>query len=108
NEMDYFSVKPGTPNVDGLVGGEANAVQPYKRPLSSMSPTIVVKDCKTWLVTGSPVGSRIITTVLQILVNSIDLVMNVAEATDAPRFHHQWLPDQLRVDTGLRPDTLKL
>ncbi|CAY76107.1 gamma-glutamyltranspeptidase [Erwinia pyrifoliae DSM 12163] len=82
--------------------------QPYKRPLSSMSPTIVVKDGKTWLVTGSPGGSRIITTVLQLVVNSIDFGMNVAEATNAPRFHHQWLPDQLRVEKGFSPDTLKL
>jgi len=108
NEMDDFSAKPGTPNVYGLVGGEANAVQPYKRPLSSMSPTIVVKDGKTWLVTGSPGGSRIITTVLQMIVNSIDFGMNIAEATAAPRFHHQWLPDQLRVEKGFSPDTLKL
>lgn len=108
NEMDDFSAKPGTPNVYGLVGGEANAVQPYKRPLSSMSPTIVAKDGKTWLVTGSPGGSRIITTVLQMVINSIDFGMNVAEATNAPRFHHQWLPDELRVEKGFSPDTLKL
>ncbi|WP_439214164.1 gamma-glutamyltransferase [Duffyella gerundensis] len=108
NEMDDFSAKPGTPNVYGLVGGEANAVQPAKRPLSSMSPTIVAKDGKTWLVTGSPGGSRIITTVLQMVVNSIDFGMNVAEATSAPRFHHQWLPDQLRVEKGFSPDTLRL
>ncbi|RRZ89852.1 gamma-glutamyltransferase [Erwinia sp. 198] len=108
NEMDDFSAKPGTPNIYGLVGGEANAVQPYKRPLSSMSPTIVAKDGKTWLVTGSPGGSRIITTVLQMVVNSIDFGMNVAEATNAPRFHHQWLPDQLRVEKGFSPDTLRL
>lgn len=108
NEMDDFSAKPGTPNVYGLVGGEANAIQPAKRPLSSMSPTIVAKDGKTWLVTGSPGGSRIITTVLQIVVNSIDFGMNVAEATNAPRFHHQWLPDQLRVEKGFSPDTLRL
>ncbi|MBY4953298.1 gamma-glutamyltransferase [Pantoea sp. DY-17] len=108
NEMDDFSAKPGTPNVYGLVGGEANAVQPAKRPLSSMSPTIVAKDGKTWLVTGSPGGSRIITTVLQMVVNSIDFGMNVAEATNAPRFHHQWLPDQLRVEKGFSPDTLRL
>ncbi|PNS11944.1 gamma-glutamyltransferase [Mixta theicola] len=108
NEMDDFSARPGTPNVYGLVGGEANAVQPGKRPLSSMSPTIVVKDGKTWLVTGSPGGSRIITTVLQMVINSIDFGMNVAEATNAPRFHHQWLPDQLRVEKGFSPDTLKL
>lgn len=108
NEMDDFSARPGTPNVYGLVGGEANAVQPGKRPLSSMSPTIVAKEGKTWLVTGSPGGSRIITTVLQMVVNSIDFGMNVAEATNAPRFHHQWLPDQLRVEKGFSPDTLKL
>ncbi|EJA7381818.1 gamma-glutamyltransferase [Salmonella enterica] len=108
NQMDDFSAKPGVPNVYGLVGGDANAVEPKKRPLSSMSPTIVVKDGKTWLVTGSPGGSRIITTVLQMVVNSIDFGMNVAEATNAPRFHHQWLPDELRVEKGFSPDTLKL
>ena len=107
NQMDDFSAKPGVPNVYGLVGGDANAVEPKKRPLSSMSPTIVVKDGKTWLVTGSP-GSRIITTVLQMVVNTIDFGMNVAEATNAPRFHHQWLPDELRVEKGFSPDTLKL
>lgn len=108
NEMDDFSAKPGVPNVYGLVGGEANAVGPHKRPLSSMSPTIVVKDGKTWLVTGSPGGSRIITTVLQMVVNSIDFGMNIAEATNAPRFHHQWLPDELWVEKGFSPDTLRL
>nr|WP_310608375.1 gamma-glutamyltransferase [Buttiauxella brennerae] len=108
NQMDDFSAKPGVPNVYGLVGGDANAVGPYKRPLSSMSPTIVVKDGKTWLVTGSPGGSRIITTVLQMVMNTIDYGMNVAEATNAPRFHHQWLPDELRVEKGFSPDTLKL
>ncbi|HCM1971915.1 TPA: gamma-glutamyltransferase [Salmonella enterica subsp. salamae serovar 52:z:z39] len=108
NQMDDFSAKPGVPNVYGLVGGEANAVGPKKRPLSSMSPTIIVKDGKTWLVTGSPGGSRIITTVLQMVVNTIDFGMNVAEATNAPRFHHQWLPDELRVEKGFSPDTLKL
>ncbi|EII4768401.1 gamma-glutamyltransferase [Escherichia coli] len=107
NQMDV-SAKPGVPNVYGLVGGDANAVGPNKRPLSSMSPTIVVKDGKTWLVTGSPGGSLIITTVLQMVVNSIDYGMNVAEATNAPRFHHQWLPDELRVEKGFSPDTLKL
>lgn len=108
NEMDDFSAKPGVPNVYGLVGGEANAVGPKKRPLSSMSPAIVVKNGQTWLVTGSPGGSRIITTVLQMVVNTIDFGMNVAEATSAPRFHHQWLPDELRVEKGFSPDTLKL
>ncbi len=108
NQMDDFSAKPGVPNVYGLVGGDANAVGPHKRPLSSMSPTIVVKDGKTWLVTGSPGGSRIITTVLQMVINTVDFGMNVAEATSAPRFHHQWLPDELRVEKGFSPDTLKL
>ncbi|RPH28855.1 gamma-glutamyltransferase [Buttiauxella warmboldiae] len=108
NQMDDFSAKPGVPNVYGLVGGDANAVGPHKRPLSSMSPTIVVKDGKTWLVTGSPGGSRIITTVLQMVMNTIDYGMNVAEATNAPRFHHQWLPDELRVEKGFSPDTIKL
>ncbi|WP_413740548.1 gamma-glutamyltransferase [Sodalis sp. RH14] len=108
NEMDDFSAKPGVPNMYGLVGGDANAVQAGKRPLSSMSPTIVVKDGKTWLVTGSPGGSRIITTVLQMLVNTIDFQMNVAEASAAPRFHQQWTPDELRVEKGFSPDTLKL
>ncbi|HEY0209559.1 gamma-glutamyltransferase [Acerihabitans sp.] len=108
NEMDDFSAKPGVPNMYGLVGGDANAVQAGKRPLSSMSPTIVVKDGKTWLVTGSPGGSRIITTVLQMLVNTIDFGMNVAEASAAPRFHQQWTPDELRVEKGFSPDTIKL
>ncbi len=84
-------------------------MEPKKRPhCRPMSPTIVVKDGKTWLVTGSPGGSRIITTVLQMVVNTIDFGMNVAEATNAPRFHHQWLPDELRVEKGFSPDTLKL
>ncbi|MGV7091168.1 gamma-glutamyltransferase [Siccibacter turicensis] len=108
NEMDDFSAKSGVPNVYGLVGGDANAVGPNKRPLSSMSPTIVVKNGKTWLVTGSPGGSRIITTVLQMVLNTVDFGMNVAEATNAPRFHHQWLPDELRVEKGFSPDTLRI
>ncbi|MEO1193728.1 MAG: gamma-glutamyltransferase [Pseudomonadota bacterium] len=108
NEMDDFSAKPGVPNAYGLIGGEANAVEAGKRPLSSMSPTIVMKDGKPYLVTGSPGGSRIITTVLQIIMNVIDHDMNIAEATAAPRVHHQWLPDSLRVEEGLSPDTLRL
>ena len=108
HEMDDFSVKPGVPNAFGLVGGEANAVAPGKRPLSSMSPTIVLRDGKPWLVTGSPGGSRIITTTLQTLVNTIDYGMNPAAAAATPRIHHQWVPDQLRVETGFSPDTLKL
>jgi gamma-glutamyltranspeptidase/glutathione hydrolase len=108
NEMDDFSIKPGVANAFGLTGGEANAVQPGKRPLSSMSPTMVLKDGKPFLVTGSPGGSRIITTVLQIILNVIDHQMNVAEATLAPRVHHQWMPDTLRIEKGLSPDTLRL
>ena len=108
NELDDFSAKPGTANAYGLIGGAANAVAAGKRPLSSMSPTMVFKDGKLFLVTGSPGGSRIITTVLQILLNVIDHGMNIAEASYAPRIHHQWLPDELRVEEGLSPDTIDL
>ncbi len=106
NEMDDFAAKPGVMNAYGLIGGDANAVQPGKRPLSSMSPTIVMKDGKVFMVTGSPGGSRIITTVVQIIMNVIDHGMNVAEATVAPRIHHQWLPEVLRVEEGLSRDTI--
>jgi len=108
NEMDDFSAKPGVPNAYGLVGGDANSVGPMKRPLSSMSPTIVLKDGKPWLATGSPGGARIITTTLQVLVNMIDFGMNPAEAGSAVRFHDQWLPDELRIERGLSPDTVAL
>ncbi|NLY33626.1 MAG: gamma-glutamyltransferase [Alcaligenaceae bacterium] len=108
NEMDDFSAKPGVPNAFGLIGGDANAVGAGKRPLSSMTPTLVLKEGKPWLVTGSPGGARIITTVLQTITNSIDFGLNPAEAAAAPRFHHQWLPDELRVEKGFSPDTLAL
>ena len=108
NEMDDFSAKPGVPNAYGLVGGDANAIEAGKRPLSSMTPTFVFKDGKPYLVTGSPGGARIITSVLQIVLNVIDHEMNVAAATMAPRVHHQWLPDELRVEVGLSPDTIHL
>ena len=108
NEMDDFSVKPGVPNAFGLVGGSANAIAPKKRPLSSMTPTIVLKNDKPWLVTGSPGGARIITTVLQSIVNTIDHGMNPAEAIVTPRVHHQWLPDELRIEDGISPDTIAL
>ncbi len=108
NEMDDFSVKPGVPNAYGLVGGDANAVQAMKRPLSSMSPTIVLKDGKPWLATGSPGGARIITTTLQTIVDMIDFGMNPAEAGSAVRIHHQWQPDELRVEKGLNADTTAL
>ncbi|TKW64291.1 MAG: gamma-glutamyltransferase [Paracoccus denitrificans] len=105
NEMDDFSAKPGVPNAYGLIGGDANAVEPGKRPLSSMTPTIVNKDGEVWLVTGSPGGARIITTVLQVIMNMIDHDMNVAEASTAARIHHQWLPDELRIEEGISIDT---
>ncbi|MGI9435562.1 MAG: gamma-glutamyltransferase [Geminicoccaceae bacterium] len=108
NELDDFSAKPGVPNAYGLIGGDANAVEPNKRPLSSMSPTIVLSDGKPFLVTGSPGGSRIITTTLQVIMNVIDHGMNVAEATHAPRIHHQWLPDELRIEEGISADTIHL
>ncbi|ETF02897.1 gamma-glutamyltranspeptidase [Advenella kashmirensis W13003] len=108
NEMDDFSAKPGVPNAFGLIGGDANAIEPGKRPLSSMTPTMVLKDNKPWLVTGSPGGARIITTVLQTLINSIDFGMNPAVAAALPRFHHQWLPDELRLEPGFSPDTIDL
>jgi gamma-glutamyltranspeptidase/glutathione hydrolase len=108
NEMDDFAAKPGVPNAFGLIGGEANAVQAGKRPLSSMSPTIVLKDGKPWAVTGSPGGARIITTTLETIVDLIDFGMNPAEAAATPRIHHQWLPDELRIERGLSPDTIRL
>lgn len=110
NEMDDFSAKPGVANAYGLIGGEANAVAAGKRPLSSMSPTIVFSPDKhhVLLVTGSPGGSRIITTTLQLISNIIDHGMNIAEATQASRFHHQWLPDTLTLEKGFSVDTINL
>ncbi len=95
NEMDDFSSKPGSPNSYGLIHGEANAIAPNKRPLSAMTPTIVLRDGKLYLVLGSPGGPTIINTVLQTLVNVVDFGMTIQEAVDAPRVHHQWMPDQL-------------
>ena len=108
NEMDDFAAKPETPNAYGLIGGDANAIGPGKRPLSSMTPTLVFENGQPMLVTGSPGGSHIITTVLQIVSNVVDYRMNIAEATLAPRFHHQWLPDELRLEKGFSPDTVRL
>jgi gamma-glutamyltranspeptidase/glutathione hydrolase len=108
NEMDDFSIKAGVPNAFGLIGGAANAVEANKRPLSSMSPTIILKDGKPFLATGSPGGSRIITTTLQMIMNVIDHEMNVAEASLTPRIHHQWEPDQLRLEKGISIDTQNL
>jgi gamma-glutamyltranspeptidase/glutathione hydrolase len=109
NEMDDFSVKPGEPNMYGVVQGEANAVQPHKHPLSSMVPTIVLRDGKFYFTVGSPGGPTIINTVLEVLVNMIDFHMNIQQAVDWPRFHHQWLPDELRMESsGFSPDTIAL
>lgn len=107
NEMDDFSIKPGTPNLYGLVGGDANAITPNKKPLSSMSPTIVLKDKKLVMVLGSPGGARIITTVLQVISNVIDHKMDISQAIEAPRFHMQWLPDEIRIEPyGMTQDVM--
>ena len=108
NEMDDFSAKPGVPNAYGLIGGEANKVEPGKRMLSSMSPTIVKKNGRNVLVTGSPGGSRIITTTLQVILNVIDHGMNIQTAVSVPRMHHQWLPDEIRIEQGISSDTIRL
>ena len=108
NELDDFAAKPGAPNAYGLMGGEANAPGPGKRPVSSMSPTFVFKDGKIEIVTGTPGGSRIITTVVQIIVNVIDHKLNVEEAEIAPRAHDQLWPDELRIERGVSPDTIRL
>jgi gamma-glutamyltranspeptidase / glutathione hydrolase len=105
NELDDFAVKPDSPNAYGLTGFAANAPGPGKRPLSSMTPTIVLKDGKPFLVTGSPGGSRITTAVLQVIVNVIDRGMTIADAVAAPRVHDQWLPDQVFVEPGV-PDAV--
>ena len=106
NELDDFTAAPGASNAFGLVGYEANLPGPGKRPLSSMSPTIVMKDGKPVLVTGSPGGSRIISTVLQVIVDVLDYHMDVAAAVAVPRLHHQWLPDEVRVERGFPDDIL--
>ena len=108
NEMDDFSAKPGAPNAFGLLGGEANAIAPGKRPLSSMAPTIVLKGGVPYLVTGSPGGSTIITVVVQEIVNVLAYDMNVAEATAAARIHHQWQPDTVVSEPGVSDDTLRI
>ena len=108
NEMDDFSVKPGVPNMFGAIGGEANAIAPRKRPLSSMAPTIVLKDGKPFLVVGTPGGTRILTSVMEVIQNVIDFKMNIQDAVNFPRFHHQWRPDRLQMEPTFSPDTLKL
>ena len=106
NELDDFTAAPGAANAYGLVGFEANLPGPGKRPLSSMSPTIVLKDGKPFLVTGSPGGSRIISTVLQVILNVLDYDRDIATAVAAPRLHHQWLPDEVRIERGFADGTL--
>lgn len=108
NEMDDFAAKPGEPNMFGLVQGEANRIEPEKRPLSSMTPTILLKDGKLFMVVGAPGGSRIITGVMQVILNVIDFGMNAQRAIDVPRFHHQWMPDKLSLEEGFSPDTIQL
>jgi gamma-glutamyltranspeptidase / glutathione hydrolase len=106
DEMDDFSSKPGVPNGDGLLQSETNAIGPGKRPLSSMTPTIVVHDGKTVLVLGSPGSSKIITTVANVLMGVVDYGMNIQEAVNAPRFHNQWMPDVVNVERWFSPDTV--
>jgi gamma-glutamyltranspeptidase/glutathione hydrolase len=108
NEMDDFSAKPGQPNIYGLTGGAANAIEPQKRMLSSMTPTIVQKDGELWMVVGTPGGATIITSVLQAILNVYEYNMPMQEAVNVPRFHHQWLPDAIRYEYGRFPEELKL
>jgi gamma-glutamyltranspeptidase / glutathione hydrolase len=109
DEMDDFAAKVRTPNMYGLVQGEANAIVPGKRPLSSMTPTIVLKDGKPFLITGSPGGPTIINTVLLVITNVIDYGLSVTQAVDAPRFHHQWLPDVITHEPFFTsPDSISL
>ena len=108
DEMDDFTSKQGVPNVYGLIQGPANAIGPGKRPLSAMTPTIVLKDGKLFLLLGSPGGPTIITTVVNILMGVVDFGLDIQEAVDAPRFHHQWLPDEIRAEDRISPDTLAI
>ena len=108
DEMDDFTSKEGVPNTYGLIQGPANTIGPGKRPLSAMTPTIVLKDGKLFLVLGSPGGPTIITTVANILIGVVDFGLNIQEAVDAPRFHHQWLPDEILVEDRLSPDTINV
>ena len=108
NEMDDFAPKPGEANMYGLIQGEFNAIAPNKTPLSSMTPTILMKDGKPFAVVGSPGGPTIINTVLEVILNMVDWNMGVQDAVNWPRFHHQWLPDELRMEPGYSPDTIDL
>jgi gamma-glutamyltranspeptidase/glutathione hydrolase len=108
NEMDDFAPKPGEANMYGLIQGEANAIAPHKTPLSCMTPTIVLKEGKPFLALGSPGGPTIINSVLEVIVNVLDFNMNVQDAVNWPRFHHQWMPDTLQMEPGYSPDTVAL
>lgn len=108
NQIHTFSVRAGIPGAEGFIASQANRIEDGKRPVSSQSPTIVLKDGKPFLVVGSPGGSRIITTVVQTIINVIDFGMNIAEATNQRRIHHQWIPDVLEVEPGFNPDTARL
>jgi gamma-glutamyltranspeptidase/glutathione hydrolase len=108
DEMDDFAAKPGAENLFHLIQGEANAIQPGKRPISNMTPTIITRDGKLFLMLGAPGGSRIINGVLQVILNVEDFHMNVQDAVDWPRFHHQWMPDVLYIEKGISPDTVGL
>lgn len=108
NEMDDFSAKPSAPNMFGLLTGESNSIQPGKRPVSSMTPTILTKDGKVFMVVGGPGGSRIPTAVLQVILDVTDFGMNAQDAVDTPRFHHQWMPDRISLERGFSPDTIAL
>ena len=105
DEMDDFSIKPGVPNMYGAVGGEANAIEPGKRMLSSMTPTLVLKDGKPFMVVGTPGGTTIPTSVFQSIVNVIDFNMNAEDAVNKPKFHHQWLPDEVMIEKTFSADT---
>jgi gamma-glutamyltranspeptidase/glutathione hydrolase len=108
NEMDDFAARPGFPNAYGLVQGEKNSVAPGRRPLSSMTPTLVFRNGEPWLATGSPGGSLIITAVMQTILNAMAFDMNIAEAAAAPRVHHQWMPDRVLIEPGISRDTLDI
>jgi gamma-glutamyltranspeptidase/glutathione hydrolase len=108
DNMDNFAANPGKTNQYGLVQGEANAIQPHKRPVSSMTPTIVLKDGKLFMVVGTPGGPTILNSVLQAMLNVVDFHMNAQDAVAAPRIHHQWYPDKLYMEPGFSPDTIEL
>jgi gamma-glutamyltranspeptidase/glutathione hydrolase len=106
--MDDFAPKPGEANSYGLIQGEANAIAPHKTPLSSMCPTMVTREGKLYMVLGTPGGPTIINSVLQVILNVIDFGMNMQQAVDQTRIHHQWMPDVLRIENSASPDTMEL